>query len=217
MQQRNNVLNIDHKLLDLVLASASTKVVVVHSDFAFVREDNYHPALDIPVETAGSDKKHNFPFANISSFNFYKLNCDDLNDAIASVDLTVPTKKSSSKKLLYPVWFTHDAISNIKMKDYCRRLLSKNEIYYAEFKRLRTITKAQISTTHGNYLRQSQNCIKSDVSLLWNYINLKHGRTRIPGSVYFNDALLDDPQTIVDSFAELFSSTLVLYSTKFCY
>ncbi|KAK9731354.1 hypothetical protein QE152_g13709 [Popillia japonica] len=137
----------DNRLLDLVFASSVMKIKVVHSDFPFVCEDNYHPALDIIVEISDNNKQRNFPLANICSFNFHRVNYDDLNDAIANVDWTVllrygdvnlalehfynklthafgliiPTKRLCNVTRVYPVWFTSEIITNIKTKDYYRR------------------------------------------------------------------------------------------------
>lgn len=129
--------------------------------------------------------------------------------------LIIPTKRLCNVTRVYPVWFTSEIITNIKTKDYYRRkwMLSKKDIYWTEFRRLRTITKRQISAAHSNYLEQAQICIKSDVSHLWSYINHKRGRTRIPGTLYLDGGILDDPQSIVDSFAKLFSSTLATCNT----
>lgn len=237
LQQHNTVLNNDGKLLDLVLSDGHVDVSINRADSPVVVEDIYHPALEINIKLLMDQKQQNFPTANTCYMDFRRANCDVLSGALSDMDWTfllsydnvdhaldcfykrlysvleshVPKKHHNSGELSFPIWFTHEIKQNIKTKSYYRKkwLATKNQYYLHEFKRLRTLIKEQISRAHSGYVDRMQNSIKSDVSMLWRYIDQKRGSSRIPGILYHNDSVLDNPQDIVNSFAQLFSETYI--------
>lgn len=235
LQQRNNVFNVNNRLLDLVLTPEHSVVSVCRADVPIVQEDIYHPALDIIIELTLHQKQHNFPSASNHYLNFRKANCTTLCEALDNIDWSplssydninlalnyfyfhlnkvfesnIPRKKTSTDK--FPSWFTFEIKRNIKTKDYYRRkwLNTKNRHCLYEFKRLRSLIKQEIATAYSAYLARVQSSIKSDVGMLWRFVDEKHGRTRIPGVLYYNDIELDNPQTIVNCFAKLFSESYI--------
>ena len=138
----------------------------------------------------------------------------DVNDALTEfyrifyniLDSSVPLY--SLKKSSYPVWFNKQIIETLKMKNYYRKKWKKTSsaFYHIEFKRLRALAKQLIRSGHDNYLREIEQSIHSTPKNLWKYVRSKKGTTRIPGKITYNGNVSDDPQKIVDMFAEKFSN-----------
>lgn len=238
LQQSNNILNINNKLLDLVFASVNVRTSVSTTNQVLVPEDMYHPALEVTIDIDTCVQPPNFPSATSSRFDFHRVDYDVLCSALSiedwswigeltDVNLTldvfydqlnsvferyVPKHRSIQYNSIFPIWFSSEIKKNIKMKDYYRTkwLSTGNQYYHNEYKRLRHLIKGQISQAHTVYINNVEHSLKTDISLLWKYVNQKRGGTRIPGILYDGDTLLDTPQLIVDSFAELFSRTFIV-------
>ncbi|CAH0556770.1 unnamed protein product, partial [Brassicogethes aeneus] len=72
--QYNAIFNSDSKLLDLVLGNVDC--TVSHNNNPFVKEDRYHPALEVDV-LLHFEKYYNFPVHNTQNskqYNFKKAN-----------------------------------------------------------------------------------------------------------------------------------------------
>ncbi|XP_063932673.1 uncharacterized protein LOC135144578 [Zophobas morio] len=197
-----------------------------------LREDLYHPALGITAEFVLSSKRPQFPSLGAKCYNFKKANFvnlyndifetewsslsaySDVNAAVTEfyrifyniLDPSVPLY--SLKKSSYTVWFNKQIIKTLKMKNYYRKKWKKTSsaFYHIEFKRLRALAKQLIRLGHDNYLREIEQSIHSTPKNLWKYVRSKKGTTRIPGKITYNGNVSDDPQKIVDMFAEKFSN-----------
>lgn len=106
----------------------------------------------------------------------------------------------------YPPWFNSSLISNLKLKNYYRRhWKSTNSEYYQEqFKRLRAMCKTDISLAYKTYLSRIQESIKNEPRQLFNFVRSKQGISRIPSNLIIDGRNVNDPQHIVQSFANMF-------------
>ncbi|KAK9695618.1 hypothetical protein QE152_g32447 [Popillia japonica] len=77
--------------------------------------------------------------------------------------------------------------------------------FYEDFSRVRKLAKQQISTAYKRYINDIQDNIKLDPRALWQYINMKKGKSCIPRQLFDGVERFDEPQAIVDAFANIFS------------
>lgn len=76
-----------------------------------------------------------------------------------------------------------------------------------EFVRLRSLVKSLACAAYKGYVRRLGETIVADPRRFWSYVNSRRGSTRIGGVMRDgNGALLDNPQMIVNSFADYFAS-----------
>lgn len=144
-------------------------------------------------------------------------NCNNVNDACDEFysklyqvcDLYVPIYKNTLKtKRTYPNWYNSEIIKNIETKyRYLQKYRkSRTEHDLNNFKRLRTHVKNLISIAYNTYLQTITNNITKDPKQFWHYVQSKNTCTRIPGKMFFNNSTLEEPNTILNGFADFFSS-----------
>nr|CAI5869951.1 unnamed protein product [Callosobruchus analis] len=174
LRQYNGVLNVSHRLLDLVISNVECNVVRDKSPT--VKEDDHHAALLIfpklfykaqPSFAKGSDSRcYNFRKANflelyqaiyltdwsyLSQFSSVDAAVEGFYHKLYEIlDLYVP--KSRVFKRQFPCWYTADIIKNIKLKErYFRRYKAySNNADLDEYKRLRSVIKTQIKFAYGD-------------------------------------------------------------------
>ncbi|XP_063924610.1 uncharacterized protein LOC135138559 [Zophobas morio] len=61
------------------------------------------------------------------------------------------------------------------------------------------------ATVCREYLNQIEESMKNNPKDFWKYVHLQKGTTRIPGRLVYEDKQFEDPQEIVNAFAERFS------------
>ena len=239
MKQFNNVENVNGRLLDLVISDLPN-CNVSHDNAPFVREDTHHPALNIslvpktinPVKfpinlnsRTYNFKKANYPalydsllqtdWTFLETFQDVNIACDNFYNKLYSIfDVHVPVYKNNNKK--FPIWYTAEIIKNIKLRDKYRKKYKKhNDANSAEdYKRIRSIIKYQTAEAYKNYLNDVEANLSIDPKQFWSYINNKKCTTRIPGKMYYNDAEIENPQTIVNSFSHFFNSVYLPASNE---
>lgn len=83
LNQYNDVKNVDENILDLVLYNGPQNTIrVTRSGTPILKEDNYHPAIQIftDIEIVHiKEKPHRF-------FNFRKANYDRINHSLSLID-----------------------------------------------------------------------------------------------------------------------------------
>ncbi|KAK9685911.1 hypothetical protein QE152_g37585 [Popillia japonica] len=144
LQQCNNILNTNRKVLDLVLTSAIVTVSITPTNYVLAPEDAYHPALDIVIDDETELRPPNFPRSGAPSFNFRNVDFGLLCDALIeedwswinkynNVNLAVnnfydqlngvfePKQGTLRYSSTFPVWFSPEIRRNIKTKDFYRR------------------------------------------------------------------------------------------------
>ncbi|KAJ3649307.1 hypothetical protein Zmor_021058 [Zophobas morio] len=201
---------------------------------ALVPEDAHHPSLAVNLEFLASSATHKFPAANNVRYNFRKANFpklyedllkadwtfldnfDDVNIALDNfyeylytlLDQNVP-KVSGCSPSKFPYWVTNEIKNNIKTKENFRRkwLRTKNNVFYNEYKRLRSLVKNQLNSAYHDYINQVEINLQSNPSGLWSFINVKKGTSRIPSYMIDEEHNeYTDPQDIVDAFAKTFAN-----------
>lgn len=229
VKQLNQVYNVNGKLLDLVFANF--KCEVNHDELPLVKEDDYHPALNICIDLKVA-KQGNFPpNREFKSYNFKKANFPELYNVLSSVDWTfmrnvtsvdyaldmfyntlynifdiyVPLYKQRNTQ--YPKWFNHDIIHIIKLKSkYHKKYISEGRIRdLNEFKRLRALAKIKIDEAYKQYMNNIENWLIAEPKSFWSFVQSKRGETRIPGRVHNNEIFYESPQSIVECFRDQFS------------
>lgn len=231
--QFNNIVNINGRLLDLVLSDLKT--CTVSRDISpLVKEDVHHPALCINVlpkiinsakfpVNSRENNNYNFRKANypalydsllqtdwtfLDDFNDANKACDEFYEKLYSIfDVHVPKYKNTKRKK-FPVWYTTEIIKNIKERDHYRKNYKKyNDINsLEEYKRVRTMINLQVKEAYNNYLENVENALTVDPKHFWSYINNKKGTTTIPGKMYTSGNEIENPQNIVDHFSQFFRS-----------
>lgn len=229
LSQLNNVTNVNHRLLDLVLSNVPCEVV--KSSDILLNEDTHHPALCtyISVDRTNSG---NFPTNNNKTFNFRKANLpllyeqlnlvdwsfiDQFNDCNKACDAFYNTvinifnmyvPKTTPRRRKYPPWFSYDIILNIKKKTNLWKQFKRYGYIniYNDFKYLRNKIKKDVNNSYKQYIANLQHNIKQNTNKFWTFVNSKKSNYTIPGSVVFNNTECNKPMDIVNAFASFFES-----------
>lgn len=160
----------------------------------------------------------NIDWSNLFSINIPDDACSFLYELIyKTFDNNVPTFKSYkfSKVRTFPAWINYDLQQLIRNKDKLRGkyICSNSNIDKAKFVESRLKVKRLIKEARSNYIRQSEDSVKTDPSKLWSYLNTIKGSTRLPGIMPLDEQVLSDPVQIVCGFAKYFCS---VYSESNC-
>lgn len=230
LRQVNTHLNVHGRLLDLVITDM--RCLTTRENLPLVKEDNHHPAIVINFNLAAEkndslptnllNKTYNFKKANfhglyeallvidwsfLETFTDVNVACSEFYKMLYSIlDLYVPYYKN--KRCNYPSWYTSDIIRNLKLKyTYLKKFrATNNQYFYQEFSRLRALIKNQVSIAYENYLSNVENSISTNPNNFWSYVQSKRGTSRIPGKLHCETKYYDEPQAIVNGFADYFSS-----------
>lgn len=238
--QLNTLPNQYGNILDLVITNVDC--AVTRESIPLVPEDLAHPTLSIEINTRSGLSSGGFPCNSNKSYNFNKANYPlmyqllyetdwnflsaeelDINTSINLfyttfyniLDQTVPLYyKSTKNKISYPSWYTKDIIKDLDKKKRLHNKYKKSKLKsdYDIFSRLRHTIKIKIDLAYKSYIYNTESFIKNDPKHFWKYIRQKRQRSRIPGSMIFNQRQLDSPQHIVDGFANFFKSVYVASS-----
>jgi hypothetical protein len=122
-------------------------------------------------------------------------------------NLHVPKRRLINQSRKYPPWFDREIIKTIQMKHRLFRKYkrSKDLGHYNEFKGYRSKCKLLISASYKKYMLSIECKLSKDPKRFWGYIHQKKGRSRIPGTMHFDDLTLSSPQDIVDAFSSFFN------------
>mgnify|MGYP005983473333 CR=1 FL=1 len=237
VKQYNNILNKNNRLLDLVLTNTSCSVL--KSDDPLVEEDPVHPSLIVSILVKTSSDNFLHAITNETSYNFRKANyvalyhdilnidwsflrnCCDANAAChlfynvlyEFFDKHVP--KYKKKKYAYPIWFTPQLISKIRLKNKTRKKYLKygNPADELIFKELRREIKRETLAAHKKFVDEAENRINTDPTKFWQYIRYKRRGTGIPACMTLNDTTISGPENIVNAFARFYESIYIPTST----
>jgi Reverse transcriptase (RNA-dependent DNA polymerase) len=231
----NNINNKNGRLLDLVLTDIKMSVSLDTSPL--VKVDNHHPPLLIEFIFPSSDNASNFNYNNSTTrYNFKRTNfpllyeklyntdweplgnsedvdimCDEFYKIIDNVFSSCVPTFSNNPTRNYPPWFSEEIINNLKAKETARKNFKKYKLqsYHKKFIELRALVKSQINVAYSDYVQVVENSLVDDPMKFWSYINIKKGKSRIPGVMKYNNRELDNPQSIVDAFSAFFSDVYI--------
>lgn len=217
--------------LDLVWTNKEP-VVVVKSDYCFVKPDVYHP----PIEFNLSYKQdgNNMFLDNAWKYDFKRANFDDINEFLGSVDwdtlfsefeniddcvaelywrLYAAVDKYVHKFLVnatkFPSWYSLETKNAIKLKN---RLLNKYKnsqltSHYERYKAVRSQSKLGIDKDYKHFLNKTQENIKSNPKFFWRYINdKKSNKSGLPREMKLGDTQASNKRDICNLFADFFKS-----------
>ncbi|KAK9869116.1 hypothetical protein WA026_002874 [Henosepilachna vigintioctopunctata] len=119
---------------------------------------------------------------------------------------TVPFKKGRTRR--FPHWYTSELIKLIRMKEVAYRNYKKfkKPSYGRHYSSLRAMVKSEIGSLYKAYIATSEHFINEDPSRFWSFIQDKRGCTRIPGIMQHEQSVYNNPNDIVNAFADYFSS-----------
>ena len=231
LKQINTVFNCDDVLLDLV-ATNEKRCTVNRETIPFAVEDKFHPALSIefpcnmykpiPFPTFQNKRSYNFRKANTTALfnsirmaNWHKVseyeNVDEMvetfyNTLYEVLDPNVPTRRVNKRK--YPIWYDAEIITTLKLKNkyHYKYKKHKRQIDLDSFKHFRLLSKSQIKLRFREFISNTEASIISQPQNLWSFINSKKSNSRIPGRMSYDGNVSDNPSSIVESFANYFSS-----------
>jgi hypothetical protein len=112
---------------------------------------------------------------------------------------------------LYPGWYTRELKGNIRSKERCYKNYKRfrAESDHKEYVRLRRLVKTQI--LRDSYIHLVENSVQKDPKGFWLYVHDRKDHTRIPAKMSHDDVTYNQPQDIINSFADY---SISIYSTS---
>lgn len=227
IHQFNDCYNFTNNILDLVLFN-SLDIQVTKCDSPFVKEDIYHPALDICIQL-DLVKHMKVPYL---SFNFFKSNYDDINVKLNNINweslfLNFNTEVATLKfyDILHAIIEEHVPRTNInKGKGHIwisvetkKKLKEKHKLFrkwkkykglddYNKFSTIRKESKKMIQRDYKNYINNIQNNIVENPKKFWAYVSNKKKSNNIPDNMILNNEKFEGPSEIVKAFKNFFAT-----------
>lgn len=239
ISQHNFISNSNNKILDLVLCNKPCNVVhspelLVQEDNhhpallceingLFNRKNEGFPLYNsTDVQPDLNFKKANFQ-ALYQELTLTDWSClsfiPDVNNAVhifydklrEILVKHVPIKQKLNYNRQFPRWFSKQIIDMWKAKEKAKKTYnaSKNPEDHNEFKRLRSSLKLHIREAYSRFVRDAEESIRNNPNKFWTFINSKKNTTAIPSTMVNNNQNIDDPQGIVNTFADFFSGAFV--------
>lgn len=236
LQQYNRLRNYYNRILDLVFSKNMTCDVSLLLS-PFVKEDRHHPSLHISLPLKKGAVSYFYMNKQSECFNFKKANFQRMYDLFLHTDWstlyktvvvddaclifyellngifeeTVPKSRIKSKRRRYPPWFNPEIISALKNKQiaFKQYKILKTIEAYEEFKFYRSYCKQAICNSYKEYISNIENDLHHDPKRFWGFIQNKKGTSRIPASMNYINQNLEEPNLIVNAFADYFNSVYV--------
>lgn len=227
LKQFNGELNINHRILDLVLTNIE-KTQVKSTTCPLTNIDLHHPPLIIYVECSlnrvlnnNAQFFYNFNRADYSSLNdkfllipwdkcFNNLSVIQMVDKFyeiikSHINLYVPHYKINKRS--YPNWYSYELIKLIKKKSRAHLLYikSKNVTYYKEFSTLRKQVKILTQQCYYQYIKQIEQLIPHNIKKFWSYVS-SFKKNSIPSCLQYNGVTSTSGDDISNMFADYFHS-----------
>lgn len=230
LRQVNEVLNVNNKLLDLVLTDFNT-VEVTKAPNVLSKLDPYHPPLLISLKdykpnfiNPSRNPKYNFFKADYTKITQYLNNVNwnlefassaNVNDMTTilynylnmAIQLYTPTSLPRNTK--FPPWFTKSLIRLLAEKERMRRK-------YRKYKNPRDSLEYEILRERGHKLQDQ--CLKtyktrierniiSNPKAFWRFVkDRRNGDSTIPSEMHLDDRVAKTGPDIAELFASNFSS-----------
>ncbi|XP_031346903.1 uncharacterized protein LOC116173529 [Photinus pyralis] len=230
--QINKVVNINNRILDLIIVPKTLTCDVMQDIQPLVKVDCHHPPLMSLLQVTSKVKSINFQRKLTPSYNFKKANyfglytamanidwevlysCVDVNTACkylyqnvySTLDQFVPKTAGSRNQLKYPPWFNGDIVRQLRIKERSRALYIKTRKVRDKesFQIERRELKRMINNAKSSYINCTEQTLKQNPNALWRLVNSMKKSTRIPGEMRFGTEILASPEGIVNGFARHF-------------
>ncbi|VVD04628.1 unnamed protein product [Leptidea sinapis] len=235
LNQYNFFFNTHNNLLDLIYSNTS----LIISKSPLVKEDIFHPAIDICVIDIvllsikrTNTKRYLYNKVDYNAVNYYfskydwtSLECLPLHDAIdkfysilyESISQFVP-HKTLSHTYTYPMWYTKALINIIKEKAKYHHIWKKynNPNNYASFSKLRQRVKNVEKSCYSEYIRNSEDKIKSTPKLIWTYVKSKrNNKSAYPGVMLYKDETISNQYDICNAFNNFFCKNFISPASQY--
>lgn len=227
--QINNIFNKLNKILDLIFVQSSFKTKIYECLFPFSPSNAHHTAIVLELEAMKFIKCTKFVLDK--KFDFNNCNFDALNSAICNVDWSnllyhkstniaydiflntflnicvqyIPYKTyfSSSRR-----WYTKGLrlLKNKRNKLHKRYLISGSPEVLLQYKQCNKEFNFLNKFLYKQYIINIESNIKSNPNYFWSYIRSKKKSTDIPSSMFYENNTSDNPEVIVNLFANFFRS-----------
>ena len=233
-RQYNFVRNSNLRLLDLILSNIECRVSKATD--VLLDEDHHHPSLEIFIKHKLSSKEKKICNGNFKSYNFRHADFALLYDMLLNVDwsflkditdpnkatlqlysrldkifeVCVPMTKRFNKRQ-YPPWFTVNIkqMLKLKWKFWLKYKRFRDPAVYSKFKILRSQIKIEIKNAYNVYLEKTESNIQSDPTQFWSFVHRLRSQNVIPGVMTYDSKELNDPLSIVNSFAKFFQQQYI--------
>lgn len=229
LNQFNYVRNRNGRSLDLVLSNVDFDCIKLkRSDFPLVVEDaEHHPALAFTVNTEPvryiNEKRSSKPnffkadylelSARLMMINwvrlFYCLNVNEclvkFNEIIEKLINELP--KSTGKNKRYPCWYSKELIQLIGKKSKARmKKRSGDAVDVDNYKFLRRAVKQLISQCHDDYIRNTEDNLKTNSKCFFSYTKSIRRTNSLPSNLSHGNVSVSDKDSACNLFARFFSS-----------
>ncbi|XP_062556831.1 uncharacterized protein LOC134221658 [Armigeres subalbatus] len=235
LQQINDLVNANGRLLDLVFVSDSDRIELFESPAAILKVDPYHKPFVLTLECSSEDLQ--LPQSNSAArneYNFARCDFDVINARLAALDWTclsnletvddavtvfydnvyqvirdnVPLKtRRKSTKCQQPWW-------NPQLRRLRNRLRKARKRYFrswtTENKYAVQLAEAEYNSVHEvrfrEYIEQMQRNLKKNPSSFWSFVNTRKRSAGIPNNVFYGNHNSSADNTSANLFAEFFHS-----------
>ncbi|KAF0748187.1 RNA-directed DNA polymerase from mobile element jockey [Aphis craccivora] len=229
--QLNHIPNSYGNFLDLVFSNDS-RINIEKSVTGVVPCDPYHPALvfmltfvdDLPSFDS-CHKYYNFRkacytriSASLSSFNWLEtLTTTDIDSATCALYDALHYCVTSFVSLVvfkpskFPSWSPKN-LKNIvfaKKEMHAKYKASRNPVNCNKFSNLRAQYKYYYKKCYKTFLDNTENMLKVNPRLFWDFVSKCRSSNGIPNSVHLNDLSATGPESISSLFSSYFNSVYV--------
>ena len=213
--------------LDLVLSNYE-QLEVNSTQIGLVKEDRYHPTLEITIREMEWLKNENnaesfyFPSGNYQTLytQLLEYNWSDvllnttIDDAAESFNFAIhkamrdniPLKKSRLQR--FPKWFSKRLIYLLKCKRNAHRKFKKTgeNADYVLFSGLRRDVRRELDLCKKAYAQSVENDLSSKPTNFWKYINRFRKDSILVPAVSVDGEVVSDPKVLCRKFGEYFAS-----------
>ena len=213
--------------LDLILSNYD-QLVVGHTQSALVKEDRYHPTLEITIRGNNWLKNHEntksfyFPtgdykslYLQIQEHNWSGVLLNTTIDAAAesfncailkAMRDNIPLRKSRVPR--YPKWFSRRLITLLKLKRNAHRKFKKTgeNADYVLFSGLRKDVREELDLCKKAYAQSVESDLSSKPTNFWKYIKKFRKSSESVPAVSVDGSVLTNPRELCTRFGQYFSS-----------
>lgn len=230
LKQANSYLNLNNRILDLVLYKNVDLDNLLICDLPLVPVDDHHPPLEFTVNPCKikttkvkPSEVYNFRKGYYDQLNvFYKnLNWDNIFSSTLSVDKNLDhfyltlregigrfVPKLRIKFHKFPSYFSAETIISIKEKNkiHKRWKLYRNTTDYNLFRGLRQHSKNLINQDYRKFVSSAEENISTNSKKFWKFISGSRRDGGLPGTMSYESRTASNPTDMCELFASYFKA-----------
>ncbi len=151
-------------------------------------------------------------FCNIDWISLFNNNvdvsgCVDTFYNVSRIEEYTPIKSFKSRH--YPIWFSHNTINLLKLKNKYHKRWRKYGSYYdnSMFAKLRSDCRSSIDSDYSSYVYNSENSIINCPKRFWSFVHSnKKDSCEIPDKINWQNESSENSQETSEMFADYFES-----------